>query len=122
MVKVTDFGMSRIVPEKVQNLEFGLAGDGKQDGDITDVLNVVTATQRTQSDEQSISSTSVDTLGQLSISRSSLGPNKTNRHSHFNPEMTSNLGTTAWCAPELLTASNKTRYSIKVRLAIFYNR
>jgi serine/threonine protein kinase len=28
--------------------------------------------------------------------------------------MTSNLGTTAWCAPELLTATNKTRYSVKV--------
>jgi serine/threonine protein kinase len=28
--------------------------------------------------------------------------------------MTSNLGTTAWCAPELLTATTKARYTVKV--------
>ena len=33
--------------------------------------------------------------------------------------MTSNLGTTAWCAPELLTATNKTRYSVKVDVYSF---
>lgn len=38
----------------------------------------------------------------------------TNVCSVFDPEMTGNLGTTAWCAPELLTATDKTRYSIKV--------
>ena len=37
----------------------------------------------------------------------------------FNPEMTSNTGTTAWCAPELLTATSKTRYSIKVDVYSF---
>jgi serine/threonine protein kinase len=29
-------------------------------------------------------------------------------------QMTSNLGTTAWCAPELLTATAKARYTVKV--------
>ena len=30
-------------------------------------------------------------------------------------EMTSNLGTTAWCAPELLTQGDRTQYSVKVQ-------
>jgi hypothetical protein len=35
------------------------------------------------------------------------------RGSVNNLEMTSNMGTTAWCAPELLTASTKTNYSVR---------
>lgn len=42
-----------------------------------------------------------------------------NRYSSFHPEMTSNLGTTAWCAPELLTAASTTRYSVKVDVYSF---
>ena len=38
---------------------------------------------------------------------------------HIALEMTSNLGTTAWCAPELLTASSRTRYSVKVDVYSF---
>lgn len=34
-------------------------------------------------------------------------------------QMTSNLGTTAWCAPELLTATTKARYSVKVDVYSF---
>ena len=39
--------------------------------------------------------------------------------SRENLEMTSNLGTTAWCAPEVLTASSKARYSVKVDVYSF---
>lgn len=39
--------------------------------------------------------------------------------SNLNTVMTSNLGTTAWCAPELLTTENKTRYSVKVDVYSF---
>jgi serine/threonine protein kinase len=41
------------------------------------------------------------------------------RVSTFSPEMTSNLGTTAWCAPELLTTASKTHYSVKVDVYSF---
>lgn len=41
------------------------------------------------------------------------------RLSTFNPEMTSNLGTTAWCAPEVLVSGSKTRYTVKVDVYSF---
>jgi serine/threonine protein kinase len=41
------------------------------------------------------------------------------RLSNFNPEMTSNLGTTAWCAPEVLVSGNRTRYTVKVDVYSF---
>lgn len=70
VVKVTDFGMSRIVPES--------------------------------------------SIGE-SVSQ---GPE---RPSFFNQdlEMTSNLGTTAWCAPEIFTPSEKARYSLPVDVYSF---
>lgn len=37
----------------------------------------------------------------------------------WNPEMTSNLGTTAWCAPEVFTAAKSTRYTVKVDVYSF---
>jgi serine/threonine protein kinase len=70
VVKVTDFGMSRIVPESS-------AGENVNPG--------------------------------------------LERPSFFNQdlEMTSNLGTTAWCAPEIFTPSEKARYSLPVDVYSF---
>ena len=70
VVKVTDFGMSRIVPENS-------VGEGKDQGP--------------------------------------------ERNSFFSQdlEMTSNLGTTAWCAPEIFTPSEKARYSLPVDVYSF---
>ncbi|KAJ1420702.1 kinase-like domain-containing protein, partial [Ochromonadaceae sp. CCMP2298] len=41
------------------------------------------------------------------------------RLSTLQPEMTSNLGTTAWCAPEVLVSGMKTRYTVKVDVYSF---
>ena len=75
VVKVTDFGMSRIVPDNT-------SGEG---GDIP---------------RQSLQ----------------IGDNIRDSIDH---EMTSNLGTTAWCAPEIFTSSNKARYSLPVDVYSF---
>lgn len=77
IVKVTDFGMSRIMPEK---------------------LNSFVSTTTTNIIHEDVSSPNSET---------------------FQPEMTSNMGTTAYCAPELLTNNNKTVYSIKVDIYSF---
>ena len=37
----------------------------------------------------------------------------------YMPEMTSNLGTTAWCAPELFTSSTTASYSLQVDVYSF---
>jgi serine/threonine protein kinase len=103
VVKVTDFGMSRIVPEKLQDLDKGLAPSEHGDDDLS----------------------KVEELSDYYFERDSLAkpPSETSFHnlenSTFNLEMTSNLGTTAWCAPELLTVSNTTKYSLKVDVYSF---
>lgn len=100
VVKVTDFGMSRMVPEKLQDIEIGLiADDGTQ----------VEGNQDDSQDRPSLDPSS----------RPSFDSSMRESTSGFNPMMTSNLGTTAWCAPELLTSSNKTRYSVKVDVYSF---
>lgn len=102
VVKVTDFGMSRMVPEKLQDIEIGLIADdsGNNDGTQEDERNSFEGSGR-----PSLDSARESAVGDVRQS--------------FNPMMTSNLGTTAWCAPELLTSSNKTRYSVKVDVYSF---
>jgi serine/threonine protein kinase len=125
--------MSRIIPEKVQNQEMGLDDAG----------NVVSKEEResqgtneyresqysefgmpiTRDGSNNIGSaaglgrpTDLTDSQNVRISAAASGGN---RYSSFHPEMTSNLGTTAWCAPELLTAANTTRYSVKVDVYSF---
>ena len=95
VVKVTDFGMSRMVPEKLQDKEMGICAD---ENDVSEGSD-----------------------GRVSFegSRPSIDNSTVDPRMSFNPMMTSNLGTTAWCAPELLTSSNKTRYSVKVDVYSF---
>lgn len=103
VVKVTDFGMSRIVPERIQ--EQGLGDENMRDSEYS--------IRESSSFSQNDSLNSRPTLGSTSNS------NTSNASNAVPLEMTSNLGTTAWCAPELLTASSKTRYSIKVDVYSF---
>ena len=78
VVKVTDFGMSRIVPES------------------------------------SMMSAKVKTFPR----QSSKAPEYERTVSN-DMEMTSNLGTTAWCAPEIFTSTTKARYSLPVDVYSF---
>lgn len=164
VVKVTDFGMSRIIPEKVIDLETGVRpNDGTpQAVEIAksqqDRLNRLREREKQSasidwegrdshggsshgSDWESGGSNPYSTGGSnsagaavilqdvmststpINISQPNVRPRK---DSNKNPgkdrngqEMTSNLGTTAWCAPELLTSSSKARYSVKVDVYSF---
>lgn len=102
VVKVTDFGMSRMVPEKLQDIEIGLIADDSSNPE---------GAQDASEDRPSLDGSR---LSFESIRESIADP-----RGGFNPMMTSNLGTTAWCAPELLASSNKTRYSVKVDVYSF---
>jgi serine/threonine protein kinase len=115
VVKVTDFGMSRIVPEKVQELDKGI--DDERDSIGRNSIGI---------DPGDHSLGSGGAGGSINIppsNNTSSGagsrPNTTVGTSSLGLEMTSNLGTTAWCAPEILTASNRTRYSVKVDVYSF---
>lgn len=143
VVKVTDFGMSRIIPEKHrQNIE---KGSGRLEVDLTeepdyagrdsifsafDSSHKDAALAKAASDSTSgaVPIVSAENDGRLSddtadtsLGGVSLFPGKGNgtRDNNYNPEMTSNLGTTAWCAPELLATSSKTRYSVKIDVYSF---
>lgn len=157
VVKVTDFGMSRIVPESVIDIEkgldkhldpaqVGLKGKGKgggaqkeresgrereqpgSDGSIQSDDSLMSASTYESSRGKYSSSrhSGVDISSvtesyrssKLSTSSAGAASSGTNRERE-NLEMTSNLGTTAWCAPEVLTASNKASYSVKVDVYSF---
>lgn len=175
VVKVTDFGMSRIVPESVIDIEKGLdkhqdpaqvglkganskstamsegwssysspasgassqvkgereiegANSSLQSGDS--LLSATTYESVQRGSKQSGSRHSVVDISSVSESYRSNKLSASNTSaagaadsagssSRENLEMTSNLGTTAWCAPEVLTASNKARYSVKVDVYSF---
>ena len=104
VVKVTDFGMSRIVPEKLQDLDKGLAPSEHGEEDLSKVEELSDYYFERESLAKPPSEISIHNL---------------ENNSTFNLEMTSNLGTTAWCAPELLTVSNTTKYSLKVDVYSF---
>lgn len=93
VVKVTDFGMSRIIPEKVQDMD-------KQAHYESDGFNS-------------------DDNGRSTIGRNTQFILSGGRPTTISPEMTSNMGTTAWCAPEVLTSSSRTYYSVKVDVYSF---
>jgi serine/threonine protein kinase len=151
VVKVTDFGMSRIIPEKIQNHEMGLDDTGttvvsKEDRE-RDSSNEVyyresitseygmpiprgldsagNSAPNSQHNTTLLRMTDVSDGQQARISHAtsqgttSMAAGVNARYSSFHPEMTSNLGTTAWCAPELLTAASTTRYSVKVDVYSF---
>lgn len=114
VVKVTDFGMSRIVPEKVQDIQKGIT---KDDGPISEALRESAYTSFVASPIADPSSINDSTSGSSTL-RASIRATE-GRGSVYNLEMTSNLGTTAWCAPELLTSASTTRYSVKVDVYSF---
>lgn len=115
VVKVTDFGMSRIVPSKLQDMDKGIALPPPE----------LLRSPSTPSMQQSVDSPNTPEHE----SDEQTWDNGPERESFSRPErpsiggdyleMTSNLGTTAWCAPELLTSGNKTRYSVKVDVYSF---
>jgi serine/threonine protein kinase len=152
VVKVTDFGMSRIIPDKVIEIEAG-AREVKTDEDRAlqkrlereRISNAPDFAGResfgggsdlsghhdfegdSSSSEQSNSKHSDKALPAVSvpepidISKPRRGKGKKSGpgKDRNGQEMTSNLGTTAWCAPELLTTSSKARYSVKVDVYSF---
>jgi serine/threonine protein kinase len=116
VVKVTDFGMSRIVPTKIQNIETGI------DKDSGEVITSEYDTKLINEETGSIASTrkvGFDESANETWERESFVDVDNMIERNSNTEMTSNLGTTAWCAPELLTQSTKTKYSVKVDVYSF---
>jgi serine/threonine protein kinase len=116
VVKVTDFGMSRIVPTKIQNIETGI------DKDPNETMTSDYDTKIINEDTGSIASTrkvGFDESANETWERESFIDVDNMIERNSNTEMTSNLGTTAWCAPELLAQSNKTKYSVKVDVYSF---
>ena len=101
VVKVTDFGMSRIIPEEAIDQATGVA-----------------ATSGSSHSLDSIPRGSGSTISTLPSEREGWQAPR-DKDSHGNHEMTSNLGTTAWCAPEVLTSSGKTVYGVKVDVYSF---
>jgi serine/threonine protein kinase len=124
VVKVTDFGMSRIVPKKIQDIEKGLLdGAAKHSNSLStrDVSKSQPSADVSKSDDEDEDyRDSMHCDNEVSWERESFIEKVEERASGmYNHEMTSNLGTTAWCAPEILTATNKTRYSVKVDVYSF---
>jgi serine/threonine protein kinase len=116
VVKVTDFGMSRIVPEKVQELDKGI--DEERDSIGRNSIGIDPGDHSLGSGGGGGGSINIPPSNNTSSGAGSR-PNTTVGTSSLGLEMTSNLGTTAWCAPEILTASNRTRYSVKVDVYSF---
>lgn len=117
VVKVTDFGMSRIVPSKIQNIETGIDKDPNEsllsDYDeklINEETGSIAVTRKVNFD---------DSANEVWGERESFIDVDGMTERNSNTEMTSNLGTTAWCAPELLAQGNKTKYSVKVDVYSF---
>lgn len=109
VVKVTDFGMSRIVPEKIQDLDIGVSNADKN---VEDQLKYFFG-RDTEANTETLN-VAIDIKETTNRVTESSGVSN-----HGNLEMTSNLGTTAWCAPELFTAGNTARYSVKVDVYSF---
>lgn len=110
VVKVTDFGMSRIVPEKIQDLDIGV---NNTDKNVEDQLKYFFGRDADADTGETSPSVAIDINEASSRITESVVP------SNPNLEMTSNLGTTAWCAPELFTAGSTARYSVKVDVYSF---
>jgi serine/threonine protein kinase len=165
VVKVTDFGMSRIIPEKIQDIEKGVDvpadrspekppkkdPSAPEEGGMESKNGTADGNGSTEEDieEASEKKRRVNFNEEANVSwerESILNPDdSTERHSNLlvwhplslpllspcpahtlspsthpptllllDSQMTSNLGTTAWCAPELLTSTAKARYTVKV--------
>ena len=181
VVKVTDFGMSRIVPENVQDRDKGIVSPASSTTTASHPLGprkfslgnspagrkfslgwpsqassslqstpansavptaaaaaeVTRKLQQQKADDDAdaelpgerASIATVDSMQDSHPEQSAGGLSSANRKSTFgkgnsrlstlNPEMTSNLGTTAWCAPEVLVSGMKTRYTVKVDVYSF---
>lgn len=114
VVKVTDFGMSRIVPERVQDEDKGVGEDDRESlggGSIAEISDLNAGSIMVTSSSVHSRTSGTTNGGQT---QQTGGTAATAMTGAPNLEMTSNLGTTAWCAPEVLTSSSRTRYSIKV--------
>lgn len=138
VVKVTDFGMSRIVPKKIQDIEKGVldaAALSKQSsanqsqsnasaaGGVSFAATPVVIGGDREEDEEDEDGDTRDSMNNDDGSgwerESFIEKVEERAGGTYNHEMTSNLGTTAWCAPEILTATTKTRYSVKVDVYSF---
>ena len=112
VVKVTDFGMSRIVPDQMDNIDKIVRNKDNTTGKTNEQKDL----EERESGESMGSKSNVEfeiyTTSDQSITRSG-------NIAASNLEMTSNLGTTAWCAPELFTASTTAQYSVKVDVYSF---
>ena len=111
VVKVTDFGMSRIVPTKIRNIETGIVHESesteKDIGVDTHGIGEIVSDRKVGFDESANEYWERESFIEVD--------NSSTEHT----EMTSNLGTTAWCAPELLAQGIKTKYSVKVDVYSF---
>lgn len=120
VVKVTDFGMSRIIPEKHREvIEKGIGKivDETEEPDYAGRESIFTASDLSRhTGVLRQAAKSEDDM--VSMSESSNVPGSQQGQKE-DLHMTSNVGTTAWCAPELLTASSKTKYSVKIDVYSF---
>ena len=127
VVKVTDFGMSRILPEKIRDPL--LEGKGPAPSDVASTASaaaLLSAAANAGGRGGGGDNDSHNSYGSINSAHSTTSIRNLDGSlrsqtggTTAGPEMTSNLGTTAWCAPELLTSSSTTRYSIKVDVYSF---
>jgi len=95
VVKVTDFGTSRMLPGGIGNEKLWSSSEGATNNRAD---NVNSDTQSNNGDKIMLGTT---------------------RESTFDTMMTSNVGTTAWVAPEMFTSEARARYSLKVDVYSF---
>ncbi len=115
VVKVTDFGMSRIIPDDDRRDDSQRRKESVTSS-ITGSFDLTQGGSFTEKPHDDKSETS-DPFMHSSFLRASFSGNAVGRADL--PEMTSNLGTTAWCAPEVFTNTAKAQYSLKVDVYSF---
>lgn len=129
VVKVTDFGMSRIMPEDVRPMASGHSYSSLVSAASNPNMSELRALSTDKKSAPAISDDSGgDARGSYSIhdwaniedmntsgGPADAGPGRMS----FNLAMTSNLGTIAWCAPEMFAQDVRTMYSVKVDIYSF---
>lgn len=109
VVKVTDFGMSRIMPDDAKPLasahSYSSLASAASNNNLSEMANMARAsyTIHDWANAQGHGGADGGDAGRMS----------------FNIAMTSNLGTVAWCAPEMFAQDPRTMYSVKVDIYSF---